>query len=440
MASWSVDSGKARRQIPTSRWNPNYVSGSLVTQLTPDEQGLLDGKRGPAARLAMEMVVAVAEAVGAERLIEISGAHIDGCLFHGQAGLDFANALVDGGGQVVVPTSLNVSSLDLLHPDLYRGDQSTETKARELMEAYVAMGCQPTWTCAPYQVIATPEPGAQLAWAESNAIVYANSVIGARTERYGDFLDICCALTGRAPFFGLHTDEGRKAEIELRVEVDDHLLDDDLFYPLLGHHLGLVAGTRVAAITGLDERATPDRLKAIGAAAASSGAVAMFHVVGVTPEAPSLDHASGAGPVRTQVVHRFDIEAALRQLTRPDGELAAVSIGTPHASLGELSALSDLVAGRHSTIPFYVNTSRDVLASVPEDSVRIIEDFGATFVVDTCTYITPIIEVEGGTVMTNSGKWAYYAPANLGLGAVMGSLRDCVDSAVAGEFVSGGLR
>ena len=389
--------------------------------------------------MAMEMVVAVAEAVGAQKLVAIAGAHIDGCLFHGQAGLDFASALVDGGGEVVVPTTLNVSSLDLLHPDLYRGDPTTATKARELMDAYVAMGCEPTWTCAPYQVMTTPERGMQLAWAESNAIVYANSVIGARTERYGDFLDICCALTGRAPYFGLHTDEGRMAEIVLRVEVDDNMLDDDLFYPLLGHHLGLVAGTRVAAITGLDGRATPDRLKALGAAAASSGAVAMFHVVGVTPEAPTLGHAVGSGPTSDHRLGHDEIVVALRQLTRPDGELTAVSIGTPHASLAELSDLSEMVVGRHSAIPFYVNTSRGVLASAPEDVVSTIEDFGATFVVDTCTYITPVMEVQGGTVMTNSGKWAYYAPANLGLGAVIGSLQDCVSSAIAGEISSEGF-
>ena len=126
----------------------------------------------------------------------ITSAHIDGCLFHGQAGLDFAERLLAEGARVEVPTTLNVSSLDLLHPPLYRGDPETARSARRLMEVYEAMGCQPTWTCAPYQLPDRPGFGQQIAWAESNAIVFANSVLGARTNRYGDFLDISCAVMG----------------------------------------------------------------------------------------------------------------------------------------------------------------------------------------------------------------------------------------------------
>ena len=160
---------------------------------------MLDGEAGAAVRLAMELLVAVGESEKAPALLDISAAHIDGGLYHGKAGLDFALTLVEGGGRVVVPTTLNVSSLDLLHPELYRGDQETAEAARRLMGAYVDMGCAPSWTCAPYQLAVRPGLGDQIAWGESNAIAFANSVLGARTARYGDFLDICCALTGRAP-------------------------------------------------------------------------------------------------------------------------------------------------------------------------------------------------------------------------------------------------
>lgn len=381
----------------------------------------------------MELLVATAEALDAPGLLDINSAHIDGCLYHGLAGLDFARSLVDAGGQVVVPTTLNVSSLDLLHPDLYRGDQGDAARSRELMAAYEAMGCKPTWTCAPYQLMDRPALGDQIAWGESNAIVFANSVLGARTNRYGDFLDICCALTGRAPAVGLHTDDGRRATLAIDVNAPEEWRDDDLFYVAVGLALGQVAGTEVAVLRGLDERATEDRLKAVGAAAASSGAVGMFHVAGVTPESADM-----AGTPRRQVsVTAEELVAAMRSLTS-DGRLGAVCLGTPHASERELEVIAGLCAGSKAKVPFYVNTGRDVAASVPE-AVNAIETFGGVVVTDTCTYLTPIIGDVDGVVMTNSGKWAYYAPANLGVRVVFGNTADCVESAVHGEIVNTGM-
>lgn len=403
-------------------------------KLTESDQAVLRGDYGKAAALALQLVVAVAEAQGAERLIDIEAAHIDGCLFHGQAGLDFAERLVSTGGTVAVPTTLNVASLDLLHPDLYRGDPETASSARALMDAYVAMGCQPTWTCAPYQLSRRPGFGQQIAWGESNAIVFANSVLGARTERYGDFMDIACAIAGRAPQFGLHTDEGRLAKLVLELDVPDQVLDGDVVYPLLGHVIGNAAGTTVPAVLGLDDRATEDRLKAVGAAAASSGAVAMFHAVGVTPEAPTLEEATGGIDYPREVIDMDDLREARRELGPANEGLAAVSVGTPHMSLTELGRLAEMVKGQVSHVPFYVNTARGVIGRAGAPLIEALERFGATVVTDTCTYITPIMDEISGAVMTDSGKWAFYAPANLGVSVAFGSLRDCVASAVNGEI------
>ena len=402
---------------------------------TATDQAFLHGEAGEATRVAMELLVAVAEAEGATELLDISAAHIDGGLYHGRAGLDFARSLVDGGAQVAVQTTLNVSSLDLLHPELYRGDAEEAKAARELMDAYVAMGCAPSWTCAPYQLPDRPGIGDQVAWGESNAIVFANSVLGARTARYGDFLDICCALTGRAPAVGLHTEEGRRATLRVDLSLPDQLLHDDLMYPVLGHVLGQLAGTDVPVIVGLDERATEDRLKALGAAAASTGAVGMFHAVGVTPEAATLEDATGGLiPTRRVVVGVEDLTSARASLSQEPGPLGAVSVGTPHFSITELDALARLVEGRSTVVPFYVNTSRhDLGEAVKSGALAIIEGFGATVVTDTCTYITPIMGDVRGVVMTNSGKWAFYAPANLGVSVVFAGLTDCVDSAVSGD-------
>jgi predicted aconitase len=400
---------------------------------------MLDGEGGEAARTAMELLVAVGESEDAPGLLDISAAHIDGGLYHGQAGLDFALTLLEGGGRVVVPTTLNVSSLDLLHPELYRGDAETAIAARRLMDAYVDMGCTPSWTCAPYQLAQRPALGDQIAWGESNAIVFANSVLGARTARYGDFLDICCALAGRAPATGLHTDDGRRATLRVDLQVPDGLLDDDLLYPVLGHHLGLVAGTDVALIVGLDHRASEDRLKALGAAAASSGAVAMFHVAGVTPEAATVEAAlAGRAPKRVVVIGVDDLTQARDSLNHGEGPLGAVSVGTPHFSVAELGMLADMVEGLSTRVPFYVSTSRDALTRAGESgSIGGIEAFGATIVTDTCTYITPIMDDVRGVVMTNSAKWAFYAPGNLGVDVVFAGLDACVASAVSGDLVMG---
>lgn len=400
----------------------------------------MDGDRGQAAQFAMEMVLAVAESEKATGLTDIEQAHIDGCLFHGQAVLDFADYLVAGGAKVAVPTTLNVSSLDLLHPELYRGDAESAVSARRLMDAYVEMGCTPTWTCAPYQLASRPDFGQQIAWAESNAIVFANSVLGARTGRYGDFMDICCAITGRAPYSGFHTDEGRLATIQVDVTVGEEILNSEVLYPILGHLVGRLVGQAMPVITGLDSRATEDRLKALGAAAAAAGTVGMFHVVGVTPEAGTLDQALGGhAPEQIVVVGVDELVAARVELDTGTGALGAVSVGTPHLSLVELTQIADLAAGRSSSIPFYLNTSRDVLAQARAAGLDDpLSSFGATIVTDTCTYVTPIMQPVSGDVMTNSGKWAYYAPANIGVGVAFGSLADCVESAIAGRRVTTG--
>src|SRR5919106_4222976 len=204
----------------------------MTLRLTPDEEAMLAGREGDATRLAMRILVEMAGIAGADRFLEVTSAHIDGGLYHGRAGLDFAERLSASGARVSVPTTLNVSSLDLLHPDLYRGDPDTAAQARRLMDAYRAMGCEPTWTCAPYQLRRRPGLGEQIAWAESNAIVFANSVLGARTERYGDFIDICAAITGRVPDAGLHRSENRIGRAVFDVsDVSAALLAEDVLYP-----------------------------------------------------------------------------------------------------------------------------------------------------------------------------------------------------------------
>ncbi|MGH8911777.1 MAG: aconitase X [Acidimicrobiia bacterium] len=405
----------------------------MSIELTRRDEALLAGSEGPGVALAMRVLARTAEAMGARHFLDIVSAHVDGCLFHGQAGLDFARALVEGGAAVVVPTTLNVSSLDLLHPDLVRVDPGRAADAAALMEAYTDLGCHPTWTCAPYQLPSRPAFGDQIAWAESNAIVFANSVLGARTERYGDFLDICAAVTGRAPAVGLHMDEGRRATLVVSVEPVADLCDEDAFYPLLGHVLGQMAGSEVAAIVGLPPDTDEDRLKAIGAGAASTGSVGMFHAVGITPEAPDLVTATAGETSRQVLVNREDLDRAVAELsTIAGGRVDAVSLGTPHYSASQLRVVASILGDRRLAVPLYVSTARHVLDEVP-DVVEMLAEAGVTVVTDTCTYVTPILDPTAKVVMTDSAKWAYYAPANIGVDVVFGSLQACVEAATTGR-------
>lgn len=410
-----------------------------MLQLSDRDQAMLDGVCGVGAQRAMRIVTRTADVMCASRLIDIQSAHIDGCLYHGKTSLDFVELFVAAGARVTVPTTLNVGSLDLIHPELYHGDRAVETDAKRLMEAHLTLGCESSFTCAPYQLKHRPKKGDQIAWAESNAIVFANSVLGARTSRYGDFLDLAAAITGRAPYAGLHVEENRAAHILFEVADFSNLPSRDIYFAALGLLIGKVSGAVVPAITGLPHNTTEDELKALGAAAASTGAVALFHAVGITPEAPTLDAAFQGRPVQKVVGVTLNDLDEIRQAFnsgREGDELVAVSLGTPHFSMKEFEKLARVLDGfsGRPRADFYVNTSRFILWQMEETGLaQKFEERGIQIVVDTCTYITPVMKRLSGLVMTNSGKWAAYAPANIGVTVAFGSIHECVQSAFEGR-------
>ncbi|ESZ20189.1 aconitase X [Mesorhizobium sp. L48C026A00] len=413
----------------------------MTLELSAGDQSMLGGEHGRAVAAAMKILVAFSNAVGARKLLDIAGAHIDGCLYHGQASLDFVERLVEGGGRVRVPTTLNVGSFDLIHPGLVKMPAAQEVPARRLMKAHLKLGCEATFTCAPYQTRFRPGFGEQIAWGESNAIVFANSVIGARTNRYGDFIDLCCAMTGRAPAWGLHLTDNRRGQI--LFELTGSFEPADALFVGVGLVIGQASGDRIPVISGLPQPRDEDQLKALGAAAATTGAVALFHAVGITPEARTLDEAfRGVAPEATIRICRADIDQALAKLSSvPDGApLAAVSLGTPHFSHEEwkrlLAMLREVAPG--SGIPIYVNTGRATFKRLQDEGeLAGMDAFGLIPVTDTCTYVTSVLERLDGVVMTNSGKWAHYAPGNIGVSVAFGDLEDCVRSAAAGRVVRG---
>ncbi|MBT8039584.1 MAG: DUF521 domain-containing protein [Xanthomonadales bacterium] len=414
-----------------------------MVRLEAIDKALLSGEFGGSAQRAMDLLLRYGEVLGAECFIDIVSAHIDSCLYHGASGLDFVRSLLDDHRQVRVPTTLNVAAFDLDHPE--RSDVPAETFAiqQEMVKGYLELGCLPTMTCAPYQRSRRPGLGQHVAWAESNAIVFANSVLGARTDRYGDFTDICAALTGRVPLAGLHCGQNRHATLIIEVPSPGRCrMERDLYFASVGYLLGEHAASRVAAIVGAPGDSTEDELKALGAAAASSGAVALFHLVGVTPEAADLDEAMGGRSTSPEhcVISASEVRGVPRRLcaAREGAPVAAMCVGTPHFSLDEFRRLAGMVAGRHAApgVRVLVSTSREVRAEAEVAPwFEAIDAFGIEIIMDTCTYLLPARMPAAGVVVTNSAKWAHYAPATIDRRPVLMSLERCVRCAEKGEVV-----
>ena len=424
---------------PNDQWYaadiPSQPIAPSTVRLNERDQALLDGAYGKAAKVAMGIVLRMAEIQGADELLDITQAHIDGCIYTGPASLRFAEQLVQWGAKVSVPTTLNSISVDQRRWRELGVDPALGEPASALGDAYMAMGAQLSFTCAPYLLNTAPTVGEQIVWAESNAVVYANSVLGARTQKYPDFLDICIALCGRAPLAGCHLDDQRKAGLIVKVPRLDSM--DDSFYPLLGYHIGSLTGRRIPLIQGLENTAPNlDDLKAFGAAFATTSAAPLFHIAGVTPEA--MDPAAVLdrdAVLPTETVNMAGLLASWRELNSArHRHVDVVSLGNPHFSLSEFAALAGLCAGRikHPDVVLAITCGRAVLEQARQAGyLEAIQVFGATLVTDTCWCMLgePVIPPAATTLMTNSGKYAHYAPGLVGRGVHFASLAECVESA-----------
>lgn len=407
--------------------------------LTPADQAILDGKEGKARQVAMQIVLRMARLQGAPALIDVVQAHIDGCIYTGSASLRFARQLCDWGGQVKIPTTLNSISVDQRRWRALGIDPAFGEPASALAQAYVEMGAQPSFTCAPYLLDSAPKAGEEIVWAESNAVVYANSVLGAHTAKYADFLDICIALIGRAPKAGCHLVENRRATLQVHVPALP-AVPDDAFYPMLGYLVGLLAGTRIPVICGLESaRPNLDDLKAFGAAFATTSAAPMFHIVNVTPEAPSAQAAlAGLPPELEHHLTQDELEKAWRELdSATDKKVDLVALGNPHFSETECHALAQLLKDRqrHADTAIVLTLGRAVSARAERNGdLAVLTGFGVNVITDTCWCMLeePVVPVAARVIMTNSGKYAHYAPGLTGRQVHFGALADCAETACTG--------
>lgn len=417
----------------------------MSVKLSRHDNQLLDGQHGEAAQLAMRIVVRMAEVHEAAELMDVTQAHIDGCGLLSESGLEFAETLATKSARVSVPTTLNMVPLDLQNWKQFGINEEFAGKALRQAKAYTDMGCIPTWTCAPYQSYLTPRFGQQIAWGESNAICYANSVLGARTNRYGDYMDICAAITGRVPRCGLHLAENRKGQLLLRLrDIDAAVMQSNEFYVALGHLIGSLAGDKIPVIEGLDAGASSDQLKALCAAAASSGSVALFHAIGVTPEANTFEQAfQGGKPERIIDIGLTDLRNARSELSTAEegATLDLVVLGCPHFSYNEFRELSDFIEAKtekgkrlHPDVRFVVISSQTSYALLQRGGfLDKLTTFGIEITLDTCVFHTPMVAEDTKVIMTNSGKCAYYAPGELNVRVAFGSMADCVKSSVNGQ-------
>ena len=398
--------------------------------LSPQDRAMLAGQDGVAAQQAMRIICAMAANQGATRLIDITQGHIDGCIYASPANLTFAEKIADLGTRVRVPTTMNAISVDHANWRAQGVPPSFGGPAARLADAYVRMGCQPTFTCSPYLLDSAPTKGEAIAWAESNAVIYANSVLGARTAKHPDFLDLCIALTGRAPLAGVYLNEQRAARRVLAVDLPDAA--DDAVWPLIGYLAGRASPDRIPLLRGLaDARPTAENLKALCAAFGTTSAAPMLHVDGVTPEAdliaPDADHGQ---------ITRADMAAGWRQLNDGPEAVDLIAIGSPHASLEECRALADAMDGRPAAIATIVTAGRKVMQDASADgTLARLTSLGVQVLPDLCwcSISEPLFPPATRALMTNSGKYAHYGPGLSGRAVRFGSLADCAAAAASGH-------
>jgi predicted aconitase/predicted aconitase with swiveling domain len=427
--SWSESAAKALALSGA----PTHI------QLSAQDQEILAGGQGKARQVAMQIVLRMAGLQGASEFIDVVQAHIDGCIYTGSASLRFAQQLCAWGAQVKVPTTLNSISVDQRRWRALGIDPVFGEPASALGQAYVDMGAQASYTCAPYLLDTAPLAGEHIVWAESNAVVYANSVLGAYTAKCADFLDICIALTGRAPKAGCHLRDKRYAT--LRIEVPAPAGADDTYYPLLGYHIGLLCGAQIPVLCGLQNAAlSSDDLKAFGAAFATSSAAPMFHIVGATPEAPDATTAlGGKAPLQSFNVSLQDLQHSWRELSSSaESAVDLVALGNPHFSATECHALARLLQGRqrHPDTQTVLTLGRAVKEQARANGdIAVLEAFGVNLITDTCWCMLdePVVPVAARVIMTNSGKYAHYAPGLTGRQVHFGSLAACAQTACTGQ-------
>jgi hypothetical protein len=386
-------------------------------KLTKTEEGMLSGREGRATKKGMQILVALGDIYRADRLVRVSSVQVSGVSYKnlGDAGIEFLRELAED-GRARVKSTLNPAGMDLVNWQSLGIDEDFAQKQLKVIEAYRKLGLETSCTCTPYLAGNEPRFGEHIAWSESSAVVYANSVLGARTNREGGPSALASSLTGRTPRYGYHLDKNRLPTLALDVSANLESAED---FSAMGYFVGRVVENGVPYFRGV-KAAGLEELKTLSAALASSGGVAMFHMEGITPEAKG-----GIGAAENVSFTERDLREARAGLN-DQGDPDFISVGCPHCSLDELATIARLLRGRKVIREFWVCCSRSVKRQSDERGYSSqIERSGAKFACDTCMVVAPIESMGYKVVATNSAKACHYLRSN-GLKVRFWPLRRCV--------------
>jgi len=395
-------------------------------KLTKQEEKMLNGKMGDAVKKSMEILVALGEIYGADRLIDVSSVQVAGVSYDnlGDAGLEFLADLAKD-GQVKVLTTLNPAGMDLENWKNLGISEDFAKKQIQVIEAFSKMGIITTCTCTPYLVGNLPKFGDHISWSESSAVAFANSVLGARTNREGGPSALAAALTGKTPNYGMHLDENRQAQITIEVKTK---LKGTSEFGALGHVIGNKIKNKIPFITGIKE-ADLEELKSFSASIATYGGTALFHIKGITPNKTKK-------PKEKIIVTKEDIELALKAMNDDIEDMDFVSLGCPHASLKEIEKFAGLLKGKKVKVETWIATARPTKRIADTAGyTKTIEDSGAKFACDTCMVVAPL-KGRFKTLVTDSAKSCFYGRSKNNFKMRVGTVEDCINAAVTGKWKS----
>jgi predicted aconitase len=390
-------------------------------KLTQEEQDMLEGKQGKATRKAMEIITTLGEIYGAERLIPIASVQIAGVSYHnlGEAGLGYLDEMAED-GRVRVLTTLNPAGMDLEEWKKHGISEDFAVNQQRVVDAFAKMGVITTCTCTPYLIGNLPHYGEHISWAESSAVCFANSVIGAKTNREGGPSALAAALTGRTAEYGFHLDENRIAEVKYEAKAELRNTDD---FGLLGQVIGERTRKKIPYITGI-KNATSEELKSFCASVATYGGVALFHMEGITPNKTSI-------PDETEIVTVDDLNTARNMLDDKDADIDFISVGCPHASIKEIAQVAELLAEKKVTEgkTVWITTAKPTKdLAIKMGYYDKIEKAGAFLVSDACCAVAPLKGRFKG-LMTDSAKACFYARGKNSFKTEIRTIEQCIKEA-----------
>jgi len=396
-------------------------------ELTKEEEQMFVGEKGEGTQKAMEIVVALGKIYNAEKLVMVNSAQVSGVSYKnlGDAGIEFLEEWAKKGGKISVKTTLNPAGMDLENWRKLGFKEEFARKQLRVIDAFKKMGISPICSCTPYLIGFLPKFGEHIAWGESSAVAFANSVIGARTNREGGPSALAAAICGRTACYGFHLNENRKADFVFNVNCE---IKDFSDFGALGNMIGKTVKNKVPYITGIKET-NQDNLKVLGASMAASGAVALFHIDKITPEAIMKNMINDSA----EKITLESLEEGYNSLNSNVNEIDLVSIGCPHASIDEIKKIAELVKGKKIKTELWVTTSK-YTSERAKDYVRTIEQSGGKVVNDTCLVVAPVEDFGFKNLATNSGKTAFYAPSYSKLNVRFGSLEKCINAAITGRW------